>query len=406
MFSTLRGDQMDLSRTQAIGVRDLKHFLEFAERGSRALLEATAGSLGGFESPFEEAVAAALTARNWQLHTQVGASSFRVDLAVVHPDAPGSYLTGIECDGATYHRSATARDRDMLREQVLRGLGWEILRIWSTDWWVDPKGVIERICKQLDDLLAVSRAKRAVEAEKAAAEAEAREAIEKAMAEAPVAAPPPNPLSNTDHVVPKVADQTPAAQREVPEEVYARRASSDDTSLPSRGVFAECDPAVAVEACDPDAFFDGSYDERLKAMVAYVVEREGPVLDLVLARRISRAHGWQRTGSRIQDRVEEVAKRVFQSTEESVGTFYWPSGASPEGKVLFRVASADSRRSVDEVCLEELTALAALVVNRAASDDDNLVAMARELGLLQLRAASRGRLAQALARFRAGQDLT
>jgi len=117
VFSSLKPEQMDLSRTQAHGVRDLKHFLEFAERGPRALAEATRGSLGDFESPFEEAVAGALAAKGWELHAQVGASSFRVDLAVVHPDAPGTYLSGIECDGATYHRSATARDRDKLRER-------------------------------------------------------------------------------------------------------------------------------------------------------------------------------------------------------------------------------------------------------------------------------------------------
>lgn len=131
VFSSLKAEQMDLARTQALGVRDLKHFLDFADRGPRALAEATGGSRGDFESPFEEAVAAALARKGWQLHTQVGASDFRIDLAVVHPDASGVYLTGIECDGATYHRSATARDRDKLREQMLRGLGWEILRVAS-----------------------------------------------------------------------------------------------------------------------------------------------------------------------------------------------------------------------------------------------------------------------------------
>ncbi|MDT1898550.1 hypothetical protein FPK53_22035, partial [Acinetobacter baumannii] len=103
IFASLKAEQFDLSRTQAAGVRDLKHFLEFAERGPRALAEATKGSLGGFESPFEEAVAAALASKGWQVQTQIGASSFRVDLGVVHPDAPGTYLCGVECDGATYH---------------------------------------------------------------------------------------------------------------------------------------------------------------------------------------------------------------------------------------------------------------------------------------------------------------
>jgi very-short-patch-repair endonuclease len=163
VFSSLRAEQIDLARTQSSGVRDLKHFLEFAERGARALAEATSGSLGGFESPFEEAVASALTRKGWNLHTQIGASSFRVDLAVVHPDAPGIYLAGVECDGATYHRSATARDRDKLRERVLRGLGWEILRVWSTDWWVDAEGTLEKLDARLRELLDASRVQRAEE---------------------------------------------------------------------------------------------------------------------------------------------------------------------------------------------------------------------------------------------------
>jgi very-short-patch-repair endonuclease len=168
VFSSLKSEQMDLARTQALGVRDLKHFLAFAERGPRALAEATRGSQGDFESPFEEAVASALAAKGWELHTQIGASSFRVDLAVVHPDARGSYLTGIECDGATYHRSATARDRDMLREQVLRGLGWEILRVWSTDWWVDRVGTLQKLDLKLQGLLQASRTRRAGEAQEPA----------------------------------------------------------------------------------------------------------------------------------------------------------------------------------------------------------------------------------------------
>lgn len=161
VFSSLRGDQIDLSRTNAAGVRDLKHFLEFAERGARALAEAHRGSQGDFDSPFEASVAQALARKGWKVHTQIGVSSFRVDLGVVHPDFAGRYLAGVECDGATYHRSATARDRDKLREQVLRGLGWDILRVWSTDWWVNPGGTLERIHDALAGLLERDRQRRA-----------------------------------------------------------------------------------------------------------------------------------------------------------------------------------------------------------------------------------------------------
>lgn len=153
VFSSLRADQIDLSRTQASGLRDLKRFLEFAERGAKALAETVHGSLGEYESPFEEAVAKALARKGWRIQTQVGVSAFRIDLGVVHPDLPGCYLAGIECDGATYHRSATARDRDKLREMVLRGLGWKLIRIWSTDWWIDPNGALDKVDQQLRQLL-------------------------------------------------------------------------------------------------------------------------------------------------------------------------------------------------------------------------------------------------------------
>ncbi len=153
IFSSLKPESIDLSRTASEGVRDLKHFLEYAQRGSRALIEAVDAPGGYFDSPFEQAVSERLQSKGWTTHSQVGVSGFRIDLGIVNPDAPGKYLSAIECDGATYHRSATARDRDFLREQVLRGLGWEVIRIWSTDWWIDSQSAIERVDNELRELL-------------------------------------------------------------------------------------------------------------------------------------------------------------------------------------------------------------------------------------------------------------
>ncbi len=157
LFSSLKPEHIDLSRTAAEGVRDLKHFIEYAQRGSSALVESAGAPGGYFDSPFEQAVAEKLTRKGWTIHSQVGVSGFRIDLAIVNPDAPGKYLAAVECDGATYHRSATARDRDSLRENILRGLGWEVLRIWSTDWWIDSQSAVERIDKNLNDILNMHR---------------------------------------------------------------------------------------------------------------------------------------------------------------------------------------------------------------------------------------------------------
>ncbi len=152
IFTSFSPDMIDLNRTSAEAVRDLRHFLEFAQRGPKALAEAVKGSVGGFESPFEEAVARGLRERGWTVVPQIGVSRFRIDLGIVHPDRPGDYLCGVECDGAAYHSAATARDRDKVRSRILDGLGWTLVRVWSTDWWVDAATALERLDRQIRDL--------------------------------------------------------------------------------------------------------------------------------------------------------------------------------------------------------------------------------------------------------------
>ncbi|MFU8773046.1 MAG: hypothetical protein ACNA8H_11570, partial [Anaerolineales bacterium] len=84
---------------------------------------------------------------------QVGVSSYFIDIGVKHPKYPLGYICGVECDGASYHSSKSARDRDRLREEVLNRLGWELYRIWSTDWFRDPLGCREVLKSYLDDRL-------------------------------------------------------------------------------------------------------------------------------------------------------------------------------------------------------------------------------------------------------------
>ncbi len=155
VFSGLRADQIDLTHTRARGVRDLKHFLDYAERGPKALAAATTASAAvEADSEFERMVADRIRQAGYEVHHQVGCSGYRIDLAVVDPSAPGRYLLGIECDGATYHRAATARDRDKLRQLILESLGWTLHRIWSTDWWHDAPKETQRLLDRLKALQA------------------------------------------------------------------------------------------------------------------------------------------------------------------------------------------------------------------------------------------------------------
>lgn len=155
VFASFDPSMIDLTRTSSEAVRDLKHYLEFAQRGPSALGEAvlSVGGYGQYDSDFEEAVAIGLQHRGWTVHPQVGVSKFRIDLGIVHPKFPGNYLAGIECDGATYHSLPSARDRDRVRHAILENLGWKLLRIWSTDYFIDPKRTLDRVHDRLKFLL-------------------------------------------------------------------------------------------------------------------------------------------------------------------------------------------------------------------------------------------------------------
>ena len=192
------------------------------------------------------------------------------------------------------------------------------------------------------------------------------------------------------------ADHTMTVQAtDRPTEAYARNVVAP---MRATAKFIESDPASVVEGISADEFFSQSYDKVLLPMISHVVEVEGPVLDAMLARRIARAHGWQRTGARILERVVALAASAHRSTSEEGGTFFWPSDLEPGAVIGFRRAAEDSARSVDEVCLQELTALARDVLATGLTAEAAVLAMARELGLQRLRAASRGRFEEAMAR--------
>jgi very-short-patch-repair endonuclease len=134
------------------GVKVLKGYLQFARDGITAIPTST----GECENEFEQWVLEVLQAHEYQAVPQVGVCGYRIDMAVRHPVKPGVFLCGIECDGANYHSARSVRERDRLRQEILKKYGWKLYRIWSTDWFRNPGLQTERLLSFLERLRAAA----------------------------------------------------------------------------------------------------------------------------------------------------------------------------------------------------------------------------------------------------------
>jgi very-short-patch-repair endonuclease len=313
VFSSIRAADINPSSTVSAGPRLLRDFLDYAENGRLAV--PAGASAGAAESPFEHEVMTALVERGLQVVPQVGVAGYRIDLGVVDSEAPGRFVCGIECDGVAYHSSETARDRDRLRHQVLEARGWTLLRVWSTDWFKDRAGQVDRIVRQVEEARQRARAHRA-----------------------------PPELTPTESVSPpSQAPDTPSDETPPPEE-YERPVAAPYTAADGEGRYADRELLS-----EPPA--------TLATAVATVVETESPVhIDDVVTRV---AGMWDtRVGTRIQARiVDACALAERQHLIERRGDFVWQPGR--EAVVRSR---AGTRMPAERIAPEEYRAAVMMVL--------------------------------------------
>jgi very-short-patch-repair endonuclease len=161
VFCNFRADELELDANASHGVRALKHFLSYAET---RVLDIPLETGKAADSPFEMEVLRALQERGYNVEPQVGTAGYFIDMAVKDPELPGRYVLAIECDGASYHSSRSARDRDRLRQGVLESLGWRFHRIWSTDWFRDSRQELDRAVAAIESARLAVTTDRPVEA--------------------------------------------------------------------------------------------------------------------------------------------------------------------------------------------------------------------------------------------------
>lgn len=303
VFTNLSADDLDLRRAGGAGIRAFKAFLAYAKAGR---LEAPAAEKQELDAEFEMQVHAALRRAGYQLETQVGSGGYRIDLAVVDPASPGRFLLGIECDGARYHTARWARDRDRLREAVLRGLGWTLHRIWSADWHRNREDALRRCVA-------------AIEASK-------------------TARPSPPPVGSKSAPIERTSElpQSPAIAAYAPAKVGAEIGETHLSEIPI-GTIAQ--------------------------FLAAIVDEEGPVHVEEVKRRVLDAIQ-ARSGSRRDAAIEEgMAAATARALVRRRGDFFWPKTDAPVAP-RDRSGLPDASRRHDFVCDEEVRA----ALERAAKE--------------------------------------
>lgn len=352
VFSSLAPGQIDLSRSSAEGVAALRAFLEYAQSGRLDVDEKTLRRVHSWRTGIAEAVCAALEEKGYATQYAVGKSAYKVDIGVIDPQRPGQYLLGILLDGENYHAAKTVRDREIAQIDVLNGLGWNILRIWTMDWWDNRQKELDRIFDCLEQL------------KKQPPKPEVLPAVK------------PMPL------------QPPAGGRKIAGSV-GRTPETPIPTVPKASEIPLYKPAaLQEETLAPEDFIQPIQTRRIQEKIRCVIEQEAPVCETLLVRRVVQSFGISRTGSRIQSRMTQILSGMgLNCTEENGQIVFWRANQMPEHYIEFRASGTETaKREARDVPVQEASNAICRVLDEQISllEEDLIREAAKLMGYARL----------------------
>lgn len=335
VYSVIRPEMIDLSRTRSEGVDGLKGFLEFAAKG-RAALPVRAGS-GTLGTGFEKLVAAELEQRGFKVKCSVGCSDYKVDVAVADPDDENTYILGVNCCGRNSYENGTAYDRTISQPGVLKGLGWHVISVYILDWLTDKDKCIAAIISALNE---------AVEAKNAPPE---------------VSEEPPKKAEPLQFEREEVSPLTEECAEYVPFIPPVQGKSEDFNELSSDKI-AEC--------------------------INTVLEAEAPISREVLQKRVLTAWGVSRQSNLTKGTFDiALEKSRGKSVTWGDNEYIWREDQDPAAYDICRAkCEHDVRRDIKDIPPEELACGLILILSRqiAMQRDDLLRETAHLFGFTRV----------------------
>jgi hypothetical protein len=365
IFSTLRPEQIDLNRSGAKGVEGLKRFLEFAQTG-RVAVSSTNSKVGleDMSSALVDAIANQIEAMGYRVDKQVGRSNFKVDIAVVNPKDEGTYLLGILCDGKTYYETKTERDREICQPNVLNMLNWNVMKVWSVDWFLNREVVVKRIKAKIEELLNPTPP-----AEKKTEEAKVSQSIKAS--------------SNTAEVK-KNSEVSDNSQSSQPSQPSAKPSETSSKPAPSAPIDHNLPYKLAklakVKGGIPVNEVIAKHEATVRKELAEILSVEQPVTLNWLRKRI--AEHWEVSNTAalrtwISRLVTTIPNAYTDAINKNENPIYWNDFEESIGYDKYR---KESERAIDEIPLVEvMNAMKESVEQQVAVPVDDLVKHATKI---------------------------
>ena len=318
VYSTLRSHQIDITRSASTGVADIKAFLEYAEKG-RSMLSLRKIITDVNDHAFENILAQNIRKNGYEVHTNVGCSGYKIDIAIVNKEKPSQYILGILCDGNNYKSAKTAKDREIIQQEVLSSLGWTLHKIWSADWWENAHAVMK------DTLQAI-------------ADAEANKDIKVDFVSPPV-------INN----IMFAADNSNLKNRSTAEIFIPAEPNLIDNE------YIICELQIMLTTSSED-FLQQYNKQKIKDQINLILETEAPIMRNLLTRRVLAAWGITKMGTRIYTHFDLLINECnITKTGNDPDAVYWNSAGDAENYNGFRVSTSSGvKRDAEDLPAEEI----------------------------------------------------
>ena len=305
--SIMPGD-ITISNTTKEGVKLLRDYIYYAMKNDYGM--PLGSDTAATDEFFVDMIADYLYENGYKVRRNVGESEFKVDIAVIHPDSEDEYFAGIECDGHNYTMARTARDRDVLSEDIMHSMGWELHHVWSFNWFKNPIQEKERLLKFLKEA--------------------SKKFIEKKS-------------SITDPVTMDISDlfddmdiENITLERDTSTEVHKIEFAEYIESEPWKKTF-------------PRSFY--SYD-NLSVRIQYVMEIEAPIHKEMLYKRLAYFYGKQKATAPIRYSIDDCIRKMLGSSITQKGDFLYFNKMT---EIKARKPAKDQTpRNIEYICPEEI----------------------------------------------------